>query len=86
MARASEKKQPSKNRRVSARTRETRKRERLVLARATLVLGEGRSARTWLASPNRALGGERPKRLLRSRVGTEAVLEILGRILYGVYS
>jgi putative toxin-antitoxin system antitoxin component (TIGR02293 family) len=86
MAPGPKRKQPTKRLSVSARTRDTRKRERFVLARATVVLGESRSARKWLVSPNRALGGERPKRLLRSRVGTEAVLEVLDRVLYGVYS
>lgn len=86
MARVPKRKQRTKGPSVSARAKEARKRERLVLARATFVLGESRSARKWLVSPNRALGGERPKRLIRSRVDTEAVLEILDRVLYGVYS
>lgn len=71
---------------LSARAKEERRRRRTVLARAELVFGSGETARRWLKRPNRALEGEVPTRLLRSKVGTEEVLEILARIRYGVYS
>ena len=71
---------------LSARAREERKLRRTVLARAELVFGSTETARRWLKRPSRALEGKVPTRLLRSKVGTEEVLEVLARILYGVYS
>lgn len=40
----------------------------------------------WLNLPNTALGGTAPIDLLDSRFGAEMVLDLLGRIEYGVYS
>src|SRR5260221_5626202 len=54
------------------------------LAEATEVLGSLAKARRWLQTPNRALGGEVPVRLLDTDVGSNAVLEELGRIEHGV--
>lgn len=71
---------------LSARAKEERKRRRAVLARAELVFGSAETARRWLKRPNRALEGQVPTQLLRSKAGTEEVLEILARIRYGVYS
>ncbi|MGB3861895.1 MAG: antitoxin Xre/MbcA/ParS toxin-binding domain-containing protein [Candidatus Aminicenantaceae bacterium] len=40
----------------------------------------------WLRHPNRALGQQTPMCLLNSRFGSEMVLDVLGRIEYGVFS
>jgi len=56
-----------------------------VAARARHVLGDLDTALDWLTSPNRALAGERPLRLLDTDVGAEQVRELLGRIEHGVY-
>jgi putative toxin-antitoxin system antitoxin component (TIGR02293 family) len=56
-----------------------------VVARAERVLGTRRIALDWLSAPNRALGGERPVRLLDTDLGADQVLQVLGRIEFGVY-
>lgn len=53
---------------------------------ARRVLGDEEKAREWLVRPNRALGGEAPMALLRYDIGFQEVLDVLGRIEYGVYS
>lgn len=57
-----------------------------VVARAEHVLGARDAALDWLTSPNRALAGEQPLRLLDTEFGAKRVLDVLGRIEYGVYS
>lgn len=57
-----------------------------LIVRAEEALGDVRSARHWLATPNRALGGDIPLHLLDSDAGALAVDRVLGRIEYGVYS
>lgn len=57
-----------------------------VLAQATAVLGHIEKARRWLQKPNRACGGNVPLSLLDTDIGTNAVLEELGRIDYGVFA
>jgi putative toxin-antitoxin system antitoxin component (TIGR02293 family) len=56
------------------------------IARATDVLGDRENAASWLLGNNRALGGVPPLSLLDTDVGLQQVLDILGRIEYGVYS
>jgi putative toxin-antitoxin system antitoxin component (TIGR02293 family) len=56
------------------------------IARATDVLGDRENAASWLLGINRALGGVTPLSLLDTDVGLQQVLDILGRIEYGVYS
>ena len=58
----------------------------LVVSYAAEVLGDRDAVAAWLTTRNRALGGEKPSGLLRTEVGTEAVLDTLGRIDYGVVS
>ena len=41
---------------------------------------------TWMNHPNRALANKTPKSLLSSRFGAGMVLDVLGRIEYGVFS
>jgi putative toxin-antitoxin system antitoxin component (TIGR02293 family) len=57
-----------------------------IIVRAEQALDDADKALDWIASPNRALGGERPLDLLDSDAGSLAVERILGRIEHGVYS
>src|SRR5262249_55370620 len=47
---------------------------------------EQQKAHHWLNSPNRALGGVTPMSMLETEGGAHEVINILGRIDYGVYS
>ena len=40
----------------------------------------------WLNTPNRALGGKIPYEIMDNQFGREEVLNLLGRIQWGVYS
>ena len=55
-----------------------------ILERATQVLGDEVSAQKWVLKNVRSLGGECPFSLLDTAAGYELVLDILGRIEYGV--
>ena len=57
-----------------------------VYASAVAMIGEEQQAIQWLATPNRALEGQRPWDQLDTDVGTREVEDLLGRIAYGVYS
>jgi putative toxin-antitoxin system antitoxin component (TIGR02293 family) len=57
-----------------------------VLASAVELIGDEAKAIEWLATANRALGGERPLDLLDTDTGARMVEDVLGRIAYGVYS
>jgi putative toxin-antitoxin system antitoxin component (TIGR02293 family) len=57
-----------------------------VLAAATDVLGSEEKARGWIVAENRALGGHEPIRLLDTGLGFQDVMDVLGRVEYGVYS
>jgi putative toxin-antitoxin system antitoxin component (TIGR02293 family) len=83
---------------LSSRTLRRRKESRLslieservlrivrVVARAQTVLGDLPKALDWLGSPNRALDGERPLGMLDTDLGTDQVLQVLGRIEFNVY-
>lgn len=50
------------------------------------VLGSESAFNGWVKTPNLALGGEIPFNLLDTRIGFNMVLNILGRIEYGVFS
>jgi putative toxin-antitoxin system antitoxin component (TIGR02293 family) len=50
------------------------------------TLGSKDSAREWLQSPNRALGGDVPLRRLDTDLGSRQVEELLGRIAHGIVS
>ena len=54
--------------------------------KATEIFGEEKKAVKWLKTPNTVLGGISPVQALNSRFGAEEVMDILGRIEYGVYS
>lgn len=53
-------------------------------ARGTEVFGDRETLNAWLRHPSRALAQKTPMSLLRSRFGTQMVLDELGRIEYGV--
>ena len=57
-----------------------------VLAKASEVLGDQEKAAHWLQSSNSALLGDKPVDRLGTDAGMHSVLEILGRIAYGLYS
>jgi putative toxin-antitoxin system antitoxin component (TIGR02293 family) len=57
-----------------------------VLARAADVLESEASAKRWLVEPNVALGGRKPLTLLMNDIGTELVLNELGKIDYGFFA
>ncbi|MBI3181138.1 MAG: DUF2384 domain-containing protein [Myxococcales bacterium] len=57
-----------------------------VLARAVDVLESLKSARRWLVEPNAALGRRTPLSLLSTDIGTELVLNELGKIDYGFFA
>ncbi|MDO8595689.1 MAG: DUF2384 domain-containing protein, partial [Sulfuricaulis sp.] len=56
-----------------------------VLRRATEVLGSAEAARSWMNTPQKALGEKTPLSLLARDVGTEEVLNVLTAVEYGVY-
>jgi putative toxin-antitoxin system antitoxin component (TIGR02293 family) len=57
-----------------------------LMAHARETFGDGQKAKSWLATPNRALGNRRPIDLIGSEQGCQQVDEILGRIDHGIYS
>jgi putative toxin-antitoxin system antitoxin component (TIGR02293 family) len=50
------------------------------------VLGSNKAFNIWIKAPNFALNGEIPFNLLDTRIGFEMVLNVLGRLEYGVFS
>ncbi|WP_231462024.1 MULTISPECIES: antitoxin Xre/MbcA/ParS toxin-binding domain-containing protein [unclassified Pedobacter] len=58
----------------------------LLYERGIEVLGSEKAFNNWVKAPNVALGGETPFDLLDTRIGFTMVLNILGRIEYGVFS
>ncbi len=50
------------------------------------IFGSQETAVKWLKSPNTVLGGITPVQAISSRFGAEEVMDILGRIEYGVFS
>lgn len=57
-----------------------------LIVRAEEAIGDRIKSLRWLTTPNRALEGERPLKLLDSDAGTLAVEQVLGRIEHGVFS
>ena len=54
--------------------------------KATEIFGSEDKAVKWLKSSNPVLGNISPVQALSSRFGAEEVMDMLGRIEYGVYS
>ncbi len=57
-----------------------------VTVRGGKVFGDREKFLSWMKSPSPALGNRTPASLLRSRFGTELVLDELGRIEHGLIS
>jgi len=57
-----------------------------VVSRASEVFDDRAAAIDWLKSPNAALRGNMPLRLLDTDIGAESVLDTLGRIERGVFA
>ena len=49
-----------------------------------LFKGDVSTARDWMISPARGLARKAPLQMLRTRVGTQAVLDLIGRLEHGV--
>ncbi|MCZ4305875.1 DUF2384 domain-containing protein [Zoogloeaceae bacterium G21618-S1] len=56
-----------------------------VVERAEEVFEDLAAALDWLKSPNAALGGDTPLSLIDTDIGTQSVMDTLGRIEHGVY-
>mgnify|MGYP006204169707 CR=1 FL=1 len=54
--------------------------------RGTTVLGSESEFNTWMRTPNHALNNEIPLDLLDTSIGFDLILQVLGRIEYGVFS
>jgi len=57
-----------------------------VISRAQAVFHNPTAAIDWLKAPNAALGGNTPLGLLDTDIGSESVLDTLGRIEHGVFA
>jgi len=51
-----------------------------------LFEGDAESARRWLSEPAKALGGDSPLQHLTTEAGVAQVLDLIGRLEYGVYT
>lgn len=72
--------------RTGASTTRLNERKREVEEHAVQVFGAVDVARVWMGRPNRTLGNQLPRKLLRSTDGIENVDVILGRIEHGIIS
>jgi putative toxin-antitoxin system antitoxin component (TIGR02293 family) len=57
-----------------------------VVGRANEVFESAESSMHWLKAPNASLGGRTPLSLLDTDIGTESILDTLGRIEHGVFA
>lgn len=57
-----------------------------VLSLAIEALGDEERAKIWLRTPNVALGGDVPLKMLDTEPGARSVEDALGRISYGIFS
>lgn len=76
----------SKNQPLSPTEQDRIYRAEKAFIRAIAVFEEEESARTWMNSGVRSLGGETPLSLLDTEAGYELVMDTLARIEYGVYA
>lgn len=58
----------------------------VIAAKSDDVFDSKEQFRLWLDLPNKALGNKSPFSIMNTRLGTDMVLDILGRIEHGVYS
>lgn len=59
---------------------------RLFARSKDLFDGDEEAARTWLMSPNRALGGAAPLEIAKTEVGAREVEKVIGRLEHGVFT
>ena len=57
-----------------------------VFDEASETLGSADKAKLWIKRSNKSLGNQAPLMLLDSDLGTEQIMDVLGRIRDGVYS
>lgn len=57
-----------------------------LINRAKEVLGDEESAQHWLSTPKKALGGQIPIEVAKTKEGLESVYALLTRIEHGVFS
>jgi putative toxin-antitoxin system antitoxin component (TIGR02293 family) len=57
-----------------------------VAVKGTNTFGDKDKFLSWMRQPNKALANKTPMNLLRSRFGTDMILDELGRLEYGVFS
>lgn len=59
----------------------------LVFERAVdLFNGNHEAAKSWMTSPNRALGQETPLAMTRTSFGANAVTDLIGQLEHGIFS
>ncbi|GHA88345.1 type II RES/Xre toxin-antitoxin system antitoxin [Modicisalibacter luteus] len=51
-----------------------------------LFEGDRARARRWLLTPVRGLGGRRPVEMVATTAGSEAILDLIGRLEHGVFA
>ena len=54
--------------------------------RGAEVLGSAEAFNVWMRTSNRALNNEKPFNLLDTSIGFDLILQVLGRLEYGVFS
>ncbi|MES2418006.1 MAG: antitoxin Xre/MbcA/ParS toxin-binding domain-containing protein [Bacteroidota bacterium] len=54
--------------------------------RGAEVMGSAKAFNSWMRSPNQALNDEIPLNLLDTSIGFDLILQVLGRIEYGIFS
>jgi putative toxin-antitoxin system antitoxin component (TIGR02293 family) len=59
---------------------------RIITAALSLFEGDQDGANAWMRRENRALGGKTPLGMARTEIGGEEVLNLIGRLEYGVIS
>lgn len=58
----------------------------LLMGKGIEVFGGLEKFTAWFSAPSRALGGSAPRDLVGLKTGSQAVMDELGRIEYGVYA
>ncbi len=57
-----------------------------VVAKGTEVFADQENFLKWIQQPNKAFAQQTPMNLLKSRFGTDMIIDELGRIEYGIFS
>lgn len=59
---------------------------RSIRKEANILFGSKKQGRQWMREKVMALGGQKPKDVIKTKEGAQQVRDLLGRIEYGVYS